>query len=604
MFQPCLAIALVLLLGLGRGSAACAQEMPLKDLDDYIVKQMHEWDVPGLAIAIVKDDKIVLAKGYGVRKLGDKTPVTERTLFAIGSNTKAFTAAALAMLVDEGKLKWDDPVIKHLPGFRLKDPYVTRELTVRDLLAHRTGLDRLELVWYGAPLSREQVLLRLRHADPGRNFRSRFSYQNMMYLVAGQTIPALTKTSWDDFVQQRIFKPLGMTSSNTSTKALEGAGDVATPHQKIDGKVDIVPWRNLDNVGPCGSINSCAHDMAQWLRLQLGEGMFDKQRLLSSGAIQEMHTAQMAMRYEGMMAKLNPHAHFMSYGLGWMLTDHRGVKVVEHGGGIDGMLSQVALVPEKKLGVVVLTNMAPNLLPGALKYRVLDAYLGAPARDWSAELRKTLKDGLKLADEAEKKQEKERIKDTRPSLALGKYAGTFHDDLYGDVQIIKEKDKLVFRYGPSFVGDLQHWHYDTFRATWQVRHMPKALVTFRLDERAQVEEVKATVRGLGTVTFKRAADKGDTTPAITLSKEQLRKFVGKYECMSPAVDVSIELVGDKLKVAGPGGSATAVAIKPTRFKLEGLPVKAYLDFDIVDDKVKSATLSAPQMPNLKLLPKK
>jgi CubicO group peptidase (beta-lactamase class C family) len=605
MSRPRVAVAAVLLLfGLGRAPAARAQEDPLKGLDEYITQQIKDWEVPGLALAIVKDDKVVLARGYGVRKLGEEAPVTEHTLFAIGSNTKAFTVAALGMLVDEGKLKWDDPVTKHLPSFQLKDPFVTRALTLRDLLAHRTGLDRLEMVWYGAPIGRDEVLRRLRHAKEVKDFRSKFTYQNMMYLAAGQAIPAVTGTSWDDFIAQRIFKPLGMTSSNTSVTALARSRDVATPHQKVDDKVETVPWRNLDNVGPCGSINSSARDMAQWVRLQLGEGTFNKKRLLSSGAVKEMHTPQMVMRFEGTMAKLNPHTHFMTYGLGWMLTDYRGVKVVEHGGGIDGMISLVAFVPEKKLGLVVLTNHAPNLLPTALKYRILDAYLGAPPRDWSADLLKMMKDGLKLAKEAEKKQEKERVKGTKPSLALEKYAGTYRDDLYGEVQIVKEKDKLVLRYGPAFVGDLEHWHYDTFRATWNARHLPKAFVTFRLDEKAKVEEVKVAATGLGDLTLKRAPDRGAKTPAITLSKEELRKFVGKYECKSPPVDVSVELVGDKLKVVGPAGSRTAVPVKPTRFRLEGLSFEVFVDFEVVDGKVKGMTLSGADMPSLKLVPKK
>src|SRR5262249_29438008 len=208
-----------------------------------------------------------------------------------GSISKSFTAAALGMLVDEGKMKWDDPVIKHLPNFLLKDPFVTREITLRDLLSHRTGLGRSELVWYGSPASREDVLRRMRYAK-GSGFRSGFGYQNVMYLAAGQTIPTVTGKSWDEFVRQRIFKPPGRTSHNPSIKALSKADSLATPHEKIEGKVEVIPWRNIDNIGPAGSINSNVVDMAQWLRLQLGEGTYNKQRLLSSGAIKEMHMPQ------------------------------------------------------------------------------------------------------------------------------------------------------------------------------------------------------------------------------------------------------------------------------------------------------------------------
>src|SRR5205807_3855040 len=348
------------------GSTAQAQVDPLKGLDEYIKKALMEWEVPGLALAIVKNDKVILARGYGVRKLGETTPVDEYTLFAIGSATKAFTAAALAMLVDEGKIKWDDPVTKYLPGFQLYDPYVTREITIRDLLAHRSGLDRNEVIWYGSRNSREDVLRRLRFVKPGSSFRSKFGYQNVMYLAGGQIIPEVTKTSWDEFVQEKIFKPLGMTSSLTSIRPLRASPAVATPHQKIEDKVQIIPWRNIDNIGPAGSINSNVHDMAQWLRLQLGEGIYEKNRLLGSGAVQQMHAAQTVIPLEGTMARLNPNAHFLCYGLGWFLQDYRGRKLVEHGGNIDGMSAMVAMLPEEKLGLVVLTNLNGAQLPQAL----------------------------------------------------------------------------------------------------------------------------------------------------------------------------------------------------------------------------------------------
>jgi CubicO group peptidase (beta-lactamase class C family) len=601
MLRPRVVIAVALLLGVG--NVATAQEGPLKGLDEYVTKAMHDWQLPGLALAVVKDDAVVLAKGYGVRKLGEPTPVNERTLFAIGSISKSFTAASVGMLVDEGKMKWDDPVIKHLPGFMLQDAYVTREITVRDLLSHRTGLARNELVWYGSPSSREDVLRRLRYAKLDKGFRSEFGYQNMLYLAAGQTIPPVTGKSWDDFVDQRIFKPLGMTTSNTSVKALSKSDNVATPHKKKEGKPQVIPWRNIDNIGPAGSINSNVVDMAQWIRLQLGEGKYNKQRLLSSGAIKEMHMPQTVMRLEGATAKLFPDAHFMAYGLGWMLQDYRGVKIVQHGGGIDGMVSLVAMIPEKKLGLILLTNMEGQQLTTALAFRIFDAYLGAPSRDWSAELHKTMKSLEDLQKDTTKKQEKERVQGTKPSLAPEQYAGTYKDDLHDELKIVKEKDKLVLHFGPSFLGDLGHWNYDTYRITWRNDTLPKGFITFRLTPKAKVDELKFEITGMGDWVAKREEAK-DATPIITLAKDELRKFMGTYESKNPPFEVSIEMVGDQLKGVAAGlPTATLMPIKPTRFKLGGIPVDVFLDFTLADGKVKSVTLEQNPV-KITLLPKK
>src|SRR5262249_52053109 len=351
MRRPALLLTALCAIALVLPSFSPAQDPPLQGLDDYITKAMQDWEVPGLALAVVKNDAVVLAKGYGVRKLGETTPVNEKTLFAIGSSSKAFTAASLAMLVDDGKIKWDDPATKYLPGFQLYDPYATHELTVRDLLAHRCGLDRGDLMWYGSGYGRQEVLRRIRYLKPSSSFRSKFGYQNIMFLAAGQILPTVAGKTWDEFVKDRIFKPLGMTASNTSTEALSGQDNVATPHDKVEEKIEPIPWRNIDNIGPAGSINSNVVDMAQWVRLQLGEGVYNKQRLLSSGSVSEMHMPQTIIRLEGTQAKLNPETHFMAYGLGWMLQDYRGKKLVQHGGNIDGMSALVAMIPEEKLGL-------------------------------------------------------------------------------------------------------------------------------------------------------------------------------------------------------------------------------------------------------------
>lgn len=464
-------------------------QAPGADFDEYVNKAIKEWGVPGVAIAIVKDDRVVFAKGFGVRELNKPEPVDQHTLFAIGSSSKAFTATSLAILVDQAKIKWDDPATKYLPGFQLFDPYSTRELTVADLLSHRSGLARGDLLWYASEYDRNEVLRRVRYLKPSWSLRARFGYQNIMFLAAGQIIPSVTGKTWDDFMRERIFTPLNMKSTSTSIKAFAGSTNVASPHSKIDDKVRAVAWRNIDNIAPAGSINSNVEDMAQWLRFNLGEGEYEKKRLVSAASIKEMQTPQSIVRLDGPRASLYPEAHFLTYGLGWFLSDYRGRKIVEHGGAIDGMRAQVGMIPEEKLGLVVLTNLHGTVLPQALMYKIFDFYLKAPERDWSAEMIKVEKRLEEQGKAAEKKAEAERVKGTSPSLALEKYAGTFESDMYGVTKVALENQKLVVRFGPNFTGDLEHWHYDTFRVKWRDQMQGKGFVTFKLNAQGKADVV-------------------------------------------------------------------------------------------------------------------
>lgn len=485
------------LLWLPAGRSARADDR-LEGLDDYIAAAMSDWEAPGLAIAIVKDDQIVLAKGYGVRRLGESAPVDERTLFAIGSSSKAFTAACLAMLVDEGRLSWNDAATAHLPGFELYDPYVTRELTVRDLLCHRSGLARGDGLWYATSFDRDEILRRIRHLKPSWSFRSRFGYQNIMYLAAGQIVPRASGLTWDDFVSQRLFQPLGMATACTSITELASHDNIAAPHVKLDGSLRAVAWRNIDNVAPAGSINACAAEMAQWVRLHLGEGMHEGKQLISAESIRAMQTSQTIVPPEDSITRYFPKAHFVTYGLGWFLHDYRGRKVVEHGGAIDGMRAQVALLPEEKLGLVVLCNRGGSGLPPALMYHVFDRYLGCDEHDWSREMLAAANRLEQEAKEAKARQEAQRAQDTKPSLPLQQYAGAYADDLYGAVKVTLHEDRLVLERSPAIAADLEHWHYDTFRAVFRDPVIEPLLTTFRLDADGKVKSVLMT--GLGEFT--------------------------------------------------------------------------------------------------------
>jgi CubicO group peptidase (beta-lactamase class C family) len=489
--------AALLILVLFPIQASFGQHLP-GGFDEYVTDAMNDWQVPGLAVAVVKDDSIVLAKGYGVRQIGKPEAVNEHTLFAIGSNTKAFTVTALGMLVQEGRLSWDDPVTKHLKGFQLYDPYVTREITVRDLLCHRSGYPRWggDLVAYGSVYSREDLIYRIRFLKPSSSFRSKYGYCNWMFLVAGEIIPPVVGASWDDFVKQRIFDPLGMGRTNTSVEALEGLSNVARPHTIYDGGVTCITYRNDDNIGPAGSIISCVGDMAKWTRMQLAEGAFAGEQLLDVSIIRETRTPHTIIRIEPDSPRFRATKLFAAYGLGWFLQDYRGRLLMSHGGGIDGMLSMVAIIPEEKLGLVILTNYDQHSLHAALCYHILDAFLGETAEDWSALFKERFEQ--EQAQERVKKQkiESARVTGTRPSRELHDYSGTYENTLYGQARVEQDDGKLVLHLmaHPDSPGDLDHWHYDTFCCRWRDRYFGQSFVPFELDEMGRVRAFGVKVR--------------------------------------------------------------------------------------------------------------
>jgi CubicO group peptidase (beta-lactamase class C family) len=480
----CFAVMLISVAG-GQTPAASA---PPADLDAYVASSMKTFEVPGMAVAIVKDGKILMTKGYGVRKLGESTPVDEFTMFAIGSNTKAFTTAALATLVDEGRISWDDPVYQRLPGFVMYDPYVSHEMTIRDLLTHRSGMGLGEgdlLFWPRSTYTRDDIIHKLRYMKPASSFRSRYAYDNLLYMTAGQIIPAVVGTSWDDYIRQRIFAPLAMKHSTVSSKDFKPGDDYSSPHSRVEGKLAVIPLEDLDNVGPAGSINSCAADMAKWVQLQLNHGKFSDRdgHLFTEERSQDLWSPQTILPTGNPPAPLaGLKTNFADYALGWGLRDYHGRKLVGHTGGVGGFVSRVMLVPEENLGVVVLTNAEETGAFDSILYHVLDSYFRLPATDWITAF-KAVKDAEeKDAAEVMKKAEAGRASDSKPSLPLEKYAGLYQDDWYGPITIKFENGGLVisFDHTPTMVGDLQHWQYDTFKAHWRLRTIEDAFVTFSL----------------------------------------------------------------------------------------------------------------------------
>lgn len=448
----------------------------LAELDAYVAGAVRDWNVPGLAIAVVKDDSIVFVKGYGVREAGKPQAVDAGTRFAIGSTTKAMTAVALGMLVDEGRVAWDAPVIRYLPAFRVGDPWVTRELTVRDLLTHRGGLGNADLLWTGTDYSTAEIVRRVAAIEPAYSIRSRFVYQNVMYAVAGEVIAAASGLSWSEFLHTRIFAPLGMHATEATLGALAGQPNVAAPHMLLADSIRTISNRSVDAVGPAGSVWSSVGDMALWMRFMLDSARVNGRRLVSAETYSEIMSPQVVAPLDTYPTMSVVRPHFFTYGLGWFLHDYAGEAVAMHTGSIAGMSALIGLLPERRVGVYVLANLDHAELRHALMYRVFDVYSGKPSRDWSTELRALYDDLAAQTLAARKEQELRRTPGTRPGVPLEQFAGTYVNTVYGTAVVDLRDGALRFAFGTRS-ATLTHWHYDTFLANWNdVRTQPSRIV--------------------------------------------------------------------------------------------------------------------------------
>ena len=493
-------------LAVGLAFASLASAAPPPDLDARINAVIHEYGVPGMAVAIVENGKVVHAKGYGVRKLGSTEAVDADTIFPIGSTSKAMTTAALAVLVDQKKIGWDDRVIDHLPSFQMYDPWVTREITIRDLLVHRSGLGlgAGDLMFVPrTSLTRAETVRRLRYIKPATSFRSGYAYDNVLYMVAGELVEAVSGQSWEDFVRDNIFKPAGMSVSTDEAKTFFATGNRVQPHARMDGGFrgigtqEVLDEREVvvsRNAAPAGGISSSANDMGRWLAIQLGHGALPgdgKARLFSEDASREMWTPQVLMpitQYPAPIAEATP--QFSAYALGWDVEDYRGVKIISHGGAVFGVQTIVVLVPGKNVGFSLQINSEDGVVLRGVANELLDYYLGAPKRDWVADFGSFKKARVERAKAAlaSLKQEK---KPSRPSLPVAGYAGRYSDPWYGPIEITQQNGKLRidFKQTPNMAGALEHWQYDTFIARWDDRTIEPAYVTFALDANGGVDRI-------------------------------------------------------------------------------------------------------------------
>jgi CubicO group peptidase (beta-lactamase class C family) len=431
-----------------------------------------------------------------VRELGSDKEVTADTLFPIGSCTKAFTATALALLVDEGKAGWDDPVRKHLPWFRLDDPFADRDVRLRDLLCHRIGLARHDLLWYRAPWSVEESVRRMAFLERSTSFRSTFEYNNLAYLAAGLAISSVAKQSWHEFVQERLFKPLKMNGAVFTSSDARKAANHASPHgHDAGGKVAVIPWYDDDKqIRASGSIKASVHDLSNWLRFQLDCGKFEGKSLLPADALEETHTGQKTVEKMSAAARAAG-AIQVNYGLGWYISEYRGCGILEHGGAVDGFRARIILAPKEKLGLVLLTNLEDMEIVNAAGNNLLDHLLGLEKKDWNDFFKKEHEKAETARKERLNKRPK-RIPGTKPSRELDAYTGTYRELAYGTVTITRDGDSLVLKWS-SFQLRLKPFHYDTFVTPPKDRRVPAAVAeefaVFEMNEAAEF----STLRFLG-----------------------------------------------------------------------------------------------------------
>ena len=601
--RVCLCVATVATLNMS--AYADLTRPDLEALAETLESARETLESPGMSVAIIKDGEVVFAEGFGERTLGEGDAVDAETIFAIGSSSKAFTSAAVAMLVDEGDVRWGDRVNEHLPWFRMHDAYPTDELRIHDMLSHTSGLPRGDLLWYGSGVERKKIVEALPELEPVSSFRSQFGYQNIMYLAAGLMIEEITGDTWDDFITARFFEPLGMDDSSTSITALSDQDNIASPHAKLEGEMQAVPWRNIDNAAPAGSINSNVTDMAKWVALLLNEGRLgegeDVEQLITKGSIDVMWSPMSIATPVGPGGALRAESHFLLYGLGWFLQDYRGERVVQHGGNIDGMSALVAMMPEHELGVVVLTNLNGTPLTTVAVNEIFDAYLGFDDHDWAAEASEIMQTVETMQAQAIKQAEADRIEGTTPSLALADYAGTYEHDYYGTIEITLDDDRLVSTRG-DLVGDLSHWHFDTFEVEGRAPLPQMGNFTFIIGGDGKVRELVA----LGIDEWMKKSAEPTADESIELTEEDMRRYVGTYLHEAFGIEVNVFIADGTLRSQLPG--QPSFELLPTgvhQFAVGGLPAQVTVDivFALNDDgAVESLTLTQTPGGTFELLP--
>ncbi len=526
------------------GESAKAAADTLADFKPWLDTAREAWKVPGVAMAVVKGEKIIFNEGSGFRDIEGKKPVTTNTLFAIGSSTKAFTTATLATLADEGKLDWDAPVRKYLPEFALADETIAAHMTPLDLVTHRSGLPRHDLMWYNAPFTREEIVRRLRYLPANKELRTTFQYNNLMYLTAGYMAGKIAGKPWEDLVRERLFVPLNMLSSNFSVKDSQATDDFALPYEEHKDEIRRQNFRDISAAGPAGSINSTSGDMARWASFHLSNGEWNGKKVLGSGSLDKLHTPQMTLSV--LPDPTDSGSIEVGYAMGWFVEVYRGHTLIQHGGNIDGFSAMVAFMPQDKLGFVVLTNKNGTGFTTVAMKHAIDRLLGLERRDWSEEGLAKSNAAKAMGKEAEAKKAAFRVSGTSPTHPLKDYAGEYEHPGYGIAKVEFDGGALKLTIN-SIATPLEHWHYDTFNG---LRNEADAIfenskVQFSLSVQGDVAELHlATDPTMEDTVFKRKADADLSDPKL------LAKFAGEY--MLGPQKVKIEARQTTLFLSVPG----------------------------------------------------
>lgn len=510
----------------------------IESLADSLLK---ETKVPGLGLGIVKDGKVVMAKGFGFKNLETKEAVTPNTQFAIGSSSKAFTTMGLGMLSNDGLLDWNEPILTYMPDFQLMDDFATEEMNATDLTTHRSGLPRHDLMWYGSSFSREELYNRMKYLEPNEPFRTEWQYQNLMYMTAGILIERISEQSWEDFTRTRIFEPLGMNNSNFSVDEMAQNADHALPYSKKEEEVSKMDFRNINAIGPAGSINSSVNDMLKWVQFHLDLGKVGEEELIDKLEVTRMHSPHIVINNGAPSS--SPELTEAMYGLAWMVYDYNGVRVVEHGGNIDGFSAKVYFLPKENIGMVLLTNLNANGVPTILARSATDYLLDREGTDWFEKAFGKKENEEEEEEEEEKEEEEARIENTAPHHDLETYVATYQHPGYGNIDITYEEKELRASLN-SFNLTLEHWHFETFHGKEETLGIDLP-ITFYTDKDGKIDKISVPLdASVDDIVFERLPQNNADDPAY------IAKLLGEYDLSGTTCNVSLK--GQKLFVTIPG----------------------------------------------------
>lgn len=561
-----------------------------QQIAEYVEMAFDEWSILGGAVGVIKNGEVIYLKGHGFTELGKEESVNEKTLFAIGSTSKAFTAAAVCKMAELGKISLDTPIVSYLPDFRLWDEYATQHMTARDLLSHRSGLPRHDLAWYGMPKGREELFQSLPYLEPTASFRAVYQYQNLMFMTAGYLIEKVMGVSWEEFIQEYFFDPLEMTSANFSVGDMQESEFFAKPYTYNWEEEEIIAmdFRNIDAIGPAGSINASVEEMLHWVHMQLNGGKFQGKEIISQASLMETHRPHMVVP----LAFLNGtdpgyqagEVHLLNYGLGWFISAYRGHLRFQHSGHIDGFSADVALFPEDSLGIVILVNQNGSLGANVMRNVIADLLLELTEIDWNERALETVDQNRMQAKEVEKMMQDEKAGKSRPSHSLSEYGGTYEHPAYGKIDIVFQEDSLYLVRLDTF--PLRHYHYDVFEAKTDVTSYR---LKFDYDALGHIHQVAIPLQlGVHDIVFSRVGQEKE------IDQVGMSPYLGEYELMGQTLKVYVQ--DEELKLAIPNQPIyTLVPYETHSFKLKGL--KGFMIVFEMDDTEEQAIQFTSHQPN-------